>query len=77
MGPNTSVRTLLSLLALICSGPAEAGDLEAEAVDFLERFDQNASAQMYQYSLASWAYNTDINQENSDRLVGSGSVPSL
>ncbi|XP_037552775.1 angiotensin-converting enzyme 2 [Nematolebias whitei] len=24
---------------------------------------------MYQYSLASWAYNTDINQENSDRLL--------
>ncbi|XP_017295385.1 angiotensin-converting enzyme 2 [Kryptolebias marmoratus] len=69
---NMSAGVLLTLLAAFCSFPVEAADLEAEAKDFLLKFDENATAQMYQYSLASWAYNTDISQENSDKLAEEG-----
>uniref|UniRef100_A0A669F4X0 Angiotensin-converting enzyme n=1 Tax=Oreochromis niloticus TaxID=8128 RepID=A0A669F4X0_ORENI len=42
-------------------------DVENQAREFLDRFDKEASDLMYQYSLASWAYNTDITQENADK----------
>lgn len=63
-----AARILLTLLAV--SRCVSAADLEAEARDFLERFDRDATSKMYQFSLASWAYNTNITQENSDKLVG-------
>uniref|UniRef100_A0A8C6NK03 Angiotensin-converting enzyme n=1 Tax=Nothobranchius furzeri TaxID=105023 RepID=A0A8C6NK03_NOTFU len=64
------MRILITLLALSCAALVEAQvDVESQAKDFLQRFDQNATAEMYQYSLASWAYNTDISKENSDKLA--------
>ncbi|MEQ2197613.1 hypothetical protein XENOCAPTIV_000940 [Xenoophorus captivus] len=65
-----SAGILITLLAMsLAVSLVAAVDLESEARQFLERFDQNASEIMYQYSLASWAYNTDITQENSDKEV--------
>ncbi|MEQ2158537.1 hypothetical protein GOODEAATRI_013382 [Goodea atripinnis] len=65
-----SAGILVTLLAMsLAVSLVAAVDLESEARQFLERFDQNASEIMYQYSLASWAYNTNITQENSDKEV--------
>uniref|UniRef100_A0A3B3SRS3 Angiotensin-converting enzyme n=1 Tax=Paramormyrops kingsleyae TaxID=1676925 RepID=A0A3B3SRS3_9TELE len=44
-------------------------DVEQRAVEFLKRFDENATQLMYQHSLASWAYNTNITSENADKLI--------
>ncbi|CAB1327497.1 unnamed protein product [Coregonus sp. 'balchen'] len=57
---------LVGLIAVTCV--ATQSDLERRAQEFLDRFDGNATHLMYQYSLASWAYNTDISQENLDKL---------
>uniref|UniRef100_A0A8C9VMT2 Angiotensin-converting enzyme n=1 Tax=Scleropages formosus TaxID=113540 RepID=A0A8C9VMT2_SCLFO len=43
--------------------------VEQKAAEFLQSFDENATTLMYQYSLASWEYNTNITSENSDKLV--------
>uniref|UniRef100_A0A674DIS5 Angiotensin-converting enzyme n=1 Tax=Salmo trutta TaxID=8032 RepID=A0A674DIS5_SALTR len=56
----------LGLIAVACV--AAQSDLERRAQEFLDTFDGNATHLMYQYSLASWAYNTDISQENLDKL---------
>lgn len=64
-----SAGILVVLLAMSSAVSLVAADVESEARAFLERFDQNASEKMYKYSLASWAYNTDISQENSDKVV--------
>lgn len=61
-------RVFVALLAVSCVVSAQS-DLENRAREFLQRFDEDATKLMYQYSLASWAYNTDITQENSDKLV--------
>lgn len=69
-----SVGILVTLLAMSSVVSLVAADVESEAREFLERFDQNASEKMYQYSLASWAYNTDITQENSDKVSEQGQI---
>ncbi|XP_047219843.1 angiotensin-converting enzyme 2 [Girardinichthys multiradiatus] len=70
-----SAGILVTLLAMsLAVSLVVAVDLESEARQFLERFDQNASEIMYQYSLASWAYNTDITQENSDKESEQGKI---
>lgn len=63
-----SVRILLLLLA-VSSAVSAQSSMESEAEVFLEKFDKEATQRMYQYSLASWAYNTNITKENSDKLV--------
>lgn len=63
-----SPRILVALLAVGCVVSAQT-DVENSAREFLQRFDEEATQRMYQYSLASWAYNTDITKENSDKLV--------
>ncbi|XP_034535405.1 angiotensin-converting enzyme 2 [Notolabrus celidotus] len=68
-----SARILVVLLAVTGLISAQS-DLENEARDFLEKFDVEASAHMYNYSLASWAYNTDISEENSDKLAVEGQI---
>lgn len=64
--------TLLTLAALCSSASAQA--VENQAREFLRRFDEQATDLMYNYSLASWAYNTDISQENSDKLSEQGAI---
>lgn len=63
-----SAKVLVALLAVSCAVSAQS-DLEKNATEFLKRFDEEATPRMYQYSLASWAYNTNITKENSDKLV--------
>ncbi|KAM4592837.1 angiotensin-converting enzyme 2 [Odontesthes bonariensis] len=63
------VGILVTLLALSCAVSAQS-DVEA----FLERFDNEATTLMYQYSLASWAYNTNITNENSDKVSEQGQI---
>uniref|UniRef100_A0A674DHS8 Angiotensin-converting enzyme n=1 Tax=Salmo trutta TaxID=8032 RepID=A0A674DHS8_SALTR len=63
---NNNWRLLVGLIAVACV--AAQSDLERRAQEFLDTFDGNATHLMYQYSLASWAYNTDISQENLDKL---------
>lgn len=66
-----SARILVTLLAVSCAVYAQS-DVESRAREFLQRFDKEATQRMYQYSLASWAYNTNITKENSDKLVSTG-----
>lgn len=63
-----SGRILVVLLAVFSAVSAQS-DAENQAREFLQRFDEEATQRMYQYSLASWTYNTNITQENSDILV--------
>lgn len=65
-----SVRVFVALLAVSCGVSAQS-DVENQTREFLQRFDEEATQRMYQYSLASWAYNTDITKENADKLVRS------
>uniref|UniRef100_A0A667X0J3 Angiotensin-converting enzyme n=1 Tax=Myripristis murdjan TaxID=586833 RepID=A0A667X0J3_9TELE len=56
---------LVAVLAVACGVSAQT-DTDNRAKVFLQRFDEEATVLMYQYSLASWAYNTNITKENSD-----------
>ena len=60
---------LLLVVALLTPGLRAQVDTETRARAFLEKFSTEASVKMYDYSLASWAYNTDITEENSNILV--------
>lgn len=67
---------LLLLVAGVWVTRAEPG-VEQRAAEFLKRFDENATKLMYQYSLASWAYNTNITSENGDKLVSAPYIKTL
>ncbi|KAM4630494.1 angiotensin-converting enzyme 2 [Polymixia lowei] len=66
-------RFLVAVLALACGASGQV-DIQKNAAEFLQRFDEQATALMYNYSLASWAYNTNITQENSDKLSEQGQI---
>ncbi|XP_040895328.1 angiotensin-converting enzyme 2 [Toxotes jaculatrix] len=68
-----SAMILVTLLAVSCAVSAQS-DVESQAKEFLQRFDNEATERMYQYSLASWAYNTNITKENSDKLSEQGQI---
>ncbi|XP_063068775.1 angiotensin-converting enzyme 2 [Engraulis encrasicolus] len=68
-----SARLLLALAGVFVCVTAQS-DLEKKAAEFLERFDESATALMYNYSLASWAYNTNITDENSQKLSEQGRI---
>ncbi|XP_045888831.1 angiotensin-converting enzyme 2 [Micropterus dolomieu] len=68
-----SSRILVALLSLSCVVSAQS-DVETRARVFLQRFDEEATERMYNYSLASWAYNTNITKENSDKLSEQGQI---
>lgn len=69
---SAMIRILVTLL-VVCSAVSVQSDVETQAAEFLERFDKEATERIYNYSLASWAYNTNITKENSQNLV---SLPS-
>uniref|UniRef100_A0A8D3D0Q6 Angiotensin-converting enzyme n=1 Tax=Scophthalmus maximus TaxID=52904 RepID=A0A8D3D0Q6_SCOMX len=71
--PKMSARILVALLVVTCSVSAQL-DVENGAREFLKKFDKEATQRMYTYSLASWAYNTDITKENSDKLSEQGQI---
>ncbi|KAI5629870.1 angiotensin-converting enzyme 2 isoform X1, partial [Silurus asotus] len=64
----------LCILILVGISAAWAQTVEDGARDFLQKFDKEASRLMYQYSLASWEYNTNITAENSDKLSVQGAI---
>ncbi|XP_059211362.1 angiotensin-converting enzyme 2 [Centropristis striata] len=68
-----SFRVLVAVLAFSCAVSAQL-NVENQAREFLREFDEQATQRMYTYSLASWAYNTNITQENSDRLSVEGKI---
>ncbi|XP_037339303.2 angiotensin-converting enzyme 2 [Pungitius pungitius] len=70
---DMSARVLVALLAVSCLVSAQS-DVEKKAKVFLQMFDEEATRRQYQYSLASWAYNTDISAENSDKLSEEGRI---
>lgn len=63
-----SLRILVALLAFSSTAFAQSED-DIKAKEFLDRFDVEATDRIYQYSLASWAYNTNITEENSQKVV--------
>uniref|UniRef100_A0A3Q3XKX3 Angiotensin-converting enzyme n=1 Tax=Mola mola TaxID=94237 RepID=A0A3Q3XKX3_MOLML len=64
---------LVALLAVSCAVSAQS-DVESKARDFLQKFDEEATQHIYNYSLASWAYNTNITKETSDKLSEEGEI---
>ncbi|KAK3509880.1 hypothetical protein QTP70_018499, partial [Hemibagrus guttatus] len=67
--------TVLWILVLVFGTSAVwAQTVEDRAKEFLKKFDEEASRIMYQYSLASWEYNTNITTENSDKLAAQGAI---
>lgn len=66
--PKMPAWILVALLAVSCGVSAQV-DLESEARTFLQMFDEEATQRIYNYSLASWAYNTNITKETSEKLV--------
>ncbi|KAG9339507.1 hypothetical protein JZ751_023649, partial [Albula glossodonta] len=63
---------LILVLAAVCVSCH--ANIEQQAKDFLQNFDEQATELMYQYSLASWDYNTNITSENSDKLTQQGEI---
>ncbi|XP_067441576.1 angiotensin-converting enzyme 2 [Thunnus thynnus] len=64
---------LVVLLALVCAVSSQS-DVETEARKFLQKFDEDATRLVYQSSLATWAYNTNITKENSDKMAEQGKI---
>ncbi|KAM9493763.1 angiotensin-converting enzyme 2 [Clarias gariepinus] len=64
----------LCILVLAGTSAVWGQTLEDKARVFLQKFDDEASRLMYNYSLASWAYNTDITAENSEKLAVQGAI---
>ncbi|XP_042264192.1 angiotensin-converting enzyme 2 [Thunnus maccoyii] len=64
---------LVVLLALACAVSAQS-DVETMARKFLQKFDEDATRLVYQSSLATWAYNTNITKENSDKMAEQGKI---
>uniref|UniRef100_A0A4W4EFY7 Angiotensin-converting enzyme n=1 Tax=Electrophorus electricus TaxID=8005 RepID=A0A4W4EFY7_ELEEL len=62
------------LLVLAVAPAASAQTTEDRAREFLKKFDEDATRLMYQYSLASWEYNTNITTANSDKLAEQGAI---
>lgn len=58
---------LLSLVAVTAAQSAT----EERAKTFLQKFDREAEDLSYQSSLASWNYNTNITDENVQKMVSS------
>lgn len=69
---SAMIRVFAALLVASSAVSAQT-DVETQAAQFLEMFDKEATERIYKYSLASWAYNTNITKETSENLV---SLPS-
>lgn len=63
-----SARIFVALLAVCCTVSAQS-EVENKAKEFLRVFDEEATKLVYQHSLASWTYNTNITNENAEKLV--------
>ncbi|XP_060715266.1 angiotensin-converting enzyme 2 [Tachysurus vachellii] len=65
---------LCMLVLVFGTSTVLAQTVEDRAKEFLKKFDEDASRIMYQHSLASWDYNTNISTENSDKLAAQGAI---
>lgn len=70
---NMSTWIVLALLAVSCAVPVWSS-VEDEASAFLIKFEEEAIPIVYNSSLASWAYNTNITKENAEATV---SIPAV
>lgn len=59
---------VLTAVAVVGHGSAQS-TLEDEARQFLKWVDDNATVLVYDYTRASWNYNTNITAENADKVV--------
>ncbi|XP_048458502.1 angiotensin-converting enzyme 2-like [Rhincodon typus] len=59
----------LALWVLSLMAPAFSLTTEQEAQQFLNRFSTDAEKLVYKSSLASWTYNTNITDENADKMM--------
>lgn len=57
------------LTAVAVVGHALAQSTEDNARQFLKWVDDNATVLVYDYTRASWNYNTNITAENADKVV--------
>ncbi|CAL8246369.1 unnamed protein product [Lota lota] len=62
------------LVVVFTPGLRAQVDTESRAKEFLQGFNTEASAIMYEYSLASWDYNTNITEENSKKVSEKGAI---
>ncbi|XP_039600981.1 angiotensin-converting enzyme 2 [Polypterus senegalus] len=62
------------LLVLISATAVQLLTVEEKAEQFLNNFNIEAPKLNYQYSLASWEYNTNITNENADKLSEMGAI---
>ncbi|XP_076594597.1 angiotensin-converting enzyme 2 [Chaetodon auriga] len=67
-----SARIFVALLVVCCTVSAQTETEKVE--DFLQNFEEEVTPRIYNYSLASWAYNTNITKENSDKLSTEGQL---
>ncbi|XP_043557438.1 angiotensin-converting enzyme-like [Chiloscyllium plagiosum] len=67
---------LLALWVVSLSAPAFSLTAEQEAQQFLHKFNTEAEKLVYQSSLASWTYNTNITDENALQMSNTGSSTS-
>ncbi|XP_041797901.1 angiotensin-converting enzyme 2 [Chelmon rostratus] len=68
-----SARIFVALLAVCCTVSAQS-EVENKAKEFLRVFDEEATKLVYQHSLASWTYNTNITNENAEKLSREGQI---
>ncbi|XP_030642567.1 angiotensin-converting enzyme 2-like [Chanos chanos] len=69
-----SMRLLLVLTLSAVLGVLAHATIEQEAREFLKRVDDNATILVYDYTVASWEYNTNITTENADKVSEKGAV---
>lgn len=63
-----SAHIVSALLLLCCIAPVWTS-VEEDAKIFLDQFNTEAVPILYASTLASWAYNTNITDENADKMV--------
>lgn len=58
-----------ALVAVLVTQTRAQASMEERAKQFLKWVDDNATVLVYDYTRASWEYNTNISQENADKEV--------
>ncbi|XP_012675889.2 angiotensin-converting enzyme 2-like [Clupea harengus] len=65
---------VLAAVVAVVAHVAAQTPVEDNARQFLKWFDDNATVLVYDSSLASWAYNTNITAENADKVSEKGAI---
>lgn len=56
-------------LSLVAVAPAQSLTTEEKAREFLDKFNSEAENWSHESALASWDYNTNINNKNAQKMV--------